>query len=473
MAVQWRNYTTRLSLVSSKKDYDRFDKLYRFLNNKYQELQNNPDFRSKAKENIGEYKTNFVRAMNNAYGKPYLGWDISNPAKYYRIVLTQVRENLKSFVKKEQLAIICEQYNWDCSNNKIKEIQKTAHDVLGYYPKYRDIANICQSQSVPLSQKNIVFELDYSSEDDQICKITHNSKECVIYALKIDNNERMILNISLPKTIREHKNHYSRPNIIPIFEDDVIIDYKIMVSYEPVIIEHLDNNGILGVDLGKIKAVSMIALYPDDRVSREFLATRETQKVLEKLNNVYNETKSTQLAIRKCQSKHLITLENELSFQRAKLSRLRLSFARLVARDICSAALELKCKEVHLEDLARLIATGSQITGRWNFAEVKRAVMNECALHNIKVILISPTYTSKTNPFDNTEVEPDNYRSVDCGAIKLDRDYIAALNIARAVKNKKCRNCDVIDLELNIDNLLLSAVRVKLLSRKKDFKKRR
>lgn len=313
MTIQWRNYTTCLSLTSSNEDYARFDKLYKFLNNKYQELQNDSIFHSTAKENVDKYKTNFVKAMNTVYGKPYLNWDINNAAKYYRILLTQVRENLKSFIKKEQLATICEQYNWNCSNDRIKEIQQDAYSILGYYPKYRDIANICQSKKIPAQQKNIIFELDYSSEDDQVCKIIDSAEEYVIYALKIDNNDRMILNIPLPKTIRKHKNHYSRPNIIPVFENDIIVDYKIMISYEPVITEYLNDNGVLGVDLGKIKAVSMVALYPDGRVSREYLATKETQKVLEKLNNVYNEVKATQLAIKKCETKQLTILEKELS----------------------------------------------------------------------------------------------------------------------------------------------------------------
>lgn len=470
---EWRSFHMKLSETTTRDEYLRLDTLYKTLSRYYSELQQDPRFITCVLDNITEYKTNFVKAMNTSYGKPYLDWDcVNNPAKYYRIMMTQSREIMKNFAKKLALAEICEQYNWDVSRDNIKKIQDKAYDDLGYRPKYREIANLCQSKEIPSCPSPVKFELDYSSEDNQICEIKDASNNHVVYDLKVDNEDRVSVCVQVPSNIRDHVPHYARPNIIPVEDENgIIVDYEVMISYEPKVDRVPESGNVLGVDLGKLKAASMAALYADGRVSSEYLVTRETQNVLDKLNRVYDEVRATMEAIKECEDgDHLSVLEEQLCGQRRKLSGLRSSFARLVGRDVCSCAMELGCDEVHLEDLARLIAVGAQITGRWNFAAVRRCVVEACALRGVRVVLVDPAFTSKTSPFDNSEVVPGADRLVDCGCCVLDRDYLGALNIARCEKGRKVRSCGVLDFELNEEFLVLAPVRCKLISRKERFK---
>lgn len=470
---EWRSFHARLSDVATVDDCARVDALYRELDARFQELLADPRFMECAIANIGEYRTKFTKAMNASYGKPYLAWPVNNAAKYYRIMMTQVRDVMKGFIRRRQIASVCERFDWDCSGERMRQIQEAVHDESGKWVKYRDIANICQAGEMPSAPEAIAFEIDYSSEDDQISREIDADVDHVCYALRVgENNHWVSLTIQVPKSAREHYAHYARPNIIPIISDGDIIDYEVMISYEPKLQETPeDANGILGVDLGKLKAASMAALYPDGTVSCEHLVTKETQRLLEKLNRVYDETRASMDAIERCdRDDHRKTVQEQLDGQREKLSSLRAAFARLVARDICSCASSLGCSEVHLEDLARLIATGDQITGRWNFAAVKAAVIEACTLRGIRVSLVDPAYTSKTSPFDNSEVLPRQDRLVDCGGILLDRDYLGAINIARCESGRKCRSCLPIDLDENMVNLLSPAVSCKLESRKGMFK---
>lgn len=470
---EWRSFHVRLSDAATSADYARIDALYRELDARFQELLSDKRFMECAISNIGEYRTKFTKAMNASYGKPYLTWQINNAAKYYRIMMTQVRDVMKGFVRRQQIASVCKGFDWDCSGKRMHQIQETIHDEIGKWVKYRDIANICQAGETPSTPDLIAFELDYSSEDDQICKVTDAEIDHVSYALKVDGKDlRASLLIEVPRSAREHYAHYARPNIIPIMDDGEIVDYEVMVSYEPKVQEAPEaDRGILGVDLGKVKPASMAALYLDGTVSCEHLVTKETQRLAEKMNHVYDETQASMEAIERCeQDDRREAIGKELAGQREKLSSLRAAFARLVARDICVTAVSLGCSEVRLEDLARLIATGAQITGRWNFAAVKAAVIEACSLQGIKVSLVDPAYTSKTNPFDNSEVSPRSDRLVDCGFTLLDRDYLGALNIARCKIGKKCRSCDPIEFEKNEGVFLSSAVSCKLVSRKRMFK---
>lgn len=474
--TQWRSFHVMLSSVTTINDYRRIDTLYRFLDTQFAILQADPRFVELAIENIDEYKTRFVSALAECYGKPYLNWNINNRAKYYRIMMTQVREVMAGLVKRRQLAEICQRYNWDTATGTLKAIQEEALDILGYRPKYRLISNLCQSKKIPALPQKVAFELDYSSEDDQVCEMVDSSLEHVCYKLSVDNTRkenRASLMIDVPTNIRKHVAHYARPNIIPERnERGDIVDYRVMISYEPVITNFSTaGENILGVDIGKLKAFSAAALYASGSVSGEFLATRETQRVLDKLNRVYDEVEATKKALAGCvdESKRCV-LEGQLAGQRSKLSRLRDSFGRLVGRDVCACAQQLGCSVVHLEDLARLIAVGSQITGRWNFAWVRKCVVDECALYGVRVVLVNPSMTSRTDPFTNGEVIPRADRSVDCGCCVLDRDYLAALNIARCSGKRSVRKCGVISFGDNREALLLGARCCILESRKRAFK---
>lgn len=57
--------------------------------------------------------------------------------------------------------------------------------------------------------------------------------------------------------------------------------------------------------------------------------------------------------------------------------------------------------------------------------------------------------TSKTNPFTNVPVEPDDAREASCvllsgRVVVLDRDYLGALNIARCVEGGSARSSPVV-----------------------------
>ena len=412
-----------------------------------------------AMKNVNLYRTNFVKKMAKDYGKPYLDWNINNQAKYYRVIMTQIRENLKSLADKFIITNICEQHQWDSSKNELPLIQEEINKSLNHFVSTKWIKNICKSQSYPTVPDHLQFELDYTSEDNQICRIIENDTEHVKYSMRMADGTDAILNVPIPNNIRKNTGHFSKPKIRIKFDKDTnkVLGYYADIMYDAAISEDVihESKAVIGVDLGEIKKFSSVTVYENGTFSKEYRPTKELDILNDKLNNLKAErstlTKKTvtisgmieglEKRSRTVPDVLRVSLERKEKHIRElnrKISQLKMHIACVEARDLIAIAVKEQASTINLEDLAVLNNDGVQVTARWEFSLDRQRLMNVAVLSGVSVVRVNPAYTSRTDPFDNSVCVPDSKRVCHTSGGGLDRDYVAALNIGRLKDSKVC-----------------------------------
>lgn len=289
----WRSFTVPFTDAFKAADVPVVVRFLTLLNERFGELLTDERFIACALDNHDEYRTNFVKAMARDYGKPYLRendsdgkWEkISNSAKYYRIMMTQIRECVFALVDKQQLARICEKHGWSNNKNDIDMIRHEAFDAIGFYAKSSWIRNINRSKSIPSVPDVIDFELDYTSEDNQISRIVSCDENHISYEILVFD-QWVPLTVRIPHHARMTNGHYAKPKLR--FSRDSttreIVGYVIDIAYEPIVDKVPDDfDGVLGVDRGEVKCFSAAAVYQNGTCSREFLPSRELENINAKL----------------------------------------------------------------------------------------------------------------------------------------------------------------------------------------------
>lgn len=459
---EWRYFGIRIdnnNNIISKSDFEKLQNLMVFLDDKLNNLIHDDIFIQQAMKNSGYYRTNFVKKMAEDYGKPYLEWGINNSAKYYRIIMTQIRENIKSLADKYIITNICEQYNWD-SKNKLSLIHEEINNQLGHFVSTKWIKNICKARAYPNVPTHLAFELDYTSEDNQVCKIIDSDdNKHIKYSMRMADGSNAILNIPIPDNIRKNTGHFSKPKIrIKLNKDTNKIEgYYADIMYDAAISEDVKESSstTLGVDLGGIKKFSAAAVYGDGTFSKEYLPTKELDILNAKLNKLKAERsalikKTTTISgmitglekrsrdVPDALRASLARKEKHVKELNGKISRLKAHIACVEARDLVAVAVKEQAGVINLEDLAVLNNDGAQITARWEFSLDRQRLINVAVLSGVSVVCVNPGYTSKTDPFNNAVCVPNSRRVCRTSGGDLDRDYVAALNIGRLKDSKIC-----------------------------------
>lgn len=459
---EWRYFGTRIDNnpnIINPQDFEKVQNLMIFLDNQINNLLHDDIFMQYAIKNIDLYRTNFVKKMAKDYGKPYLDWNINNQAKYYRVIMTQIRENLKSLADKFIITDICKQHKWNSSKNELPLIHEEINKSLKHFVSTKWIKNICKSQSYPTVPGHLQFELDYTSEDNQICRIIENDAEHVKYSMRMADGTDAILNIPIPNNIRKNTGHFSKPKIRIKLDKNTnkVIGYYADIMYDAAISEDIDpeSKAVIGVDLGGIKKFSSATIYGNGTFSKEYRPTKELDILNDKLNNLKAErstlTKKTATISgmiegleKRCRSvpnelrASLERKEKHIKELNKKISLLKMHIACVEARDLTAIAVKERASVINLEDLAVLNNDGAQVTARWEFSLDRQRLVNVAVLSGISVVCVNPVYTSKTDPFDNSVCVPNSERVCYTSGGVLDRDYVAALNIGRLKNNKIC-----------------------------------
>ena len=99
--------------------------------------------------------------------------------------------------------------------------------------------------------------------------------------------------------------------------------------------------------------------------------------------------------------------------------------AKLLSNEIVQLALEQKCKTIHIEDLSWLNSQG----GKWNHSQIHSKIIEKATMYGIEVKKVSAFNTSKEHPITK-EIGIVNGRTIEFTTGKIDRDLLAALNIA-------------------------------------------
>mgnify|MGYP007130080316 FL=1 len=384
-------------------------------------------------------KGNFRNRFIKEYGKPYLDWGIEgDKAKYYRIIITQVRQQALSIKDKFLISEICEKYDYDLT--KLKSIRDDL-TLQGLYPTNSLVKNICRSQKVPDNQVKLTPILDFTAEDNQISRVLHDDTENIVYfKIKIEK-EWVDFHVELPvSSIREYSGNFARPIIQ---RNKKTQELYLRFTYEPVIHKHeFDPDLIMGCDQGKLKPITSAIVSKNGSYSTELTYSKELVNISHKLDVL--EKEKTFLYAKRSRIEALLTnldedsldyfdclyslggIQEQITFIRNKQSRIRENVAWIVARDVINHALHYNVGRINLENLSVF-----ENTGKWNHALVREKICELAELHGIEVMIVDAKNTSHTDPFTDVHVNPKSTRMMRVTVGERDRDYIASLEIAR------------------------------------------
>ena len=386
-----------------------------------------------------ESKGNFRDRFIKDYGKPYLKWNIEGDrAKYYRIIIAQIRQQTLSIKEKFLISEICEKYDYDIA--KLKGIRDDL-TLQGLYPTNSLVKNICRSRKVPDNQMNLTPILDFTAEDNQISSVSYDDADQIVYFKMKIEKEWIDFQVELPiSNMRDYSAKFARPIIQ---RNKKTQELYLRFTYEPVIHNHeFDPDLIMGCDQGKLKPITSTIISKDGSYSTELTYSKELVNISHKLDVLDKE--KTFLYAKRSRIEALLTnldedsldyfdclyslggLQEQIDFIRNKQSRIRENVAWIVARDVINHALHYNVGRINLENLSVF-----ENTGKWNHALVREKICELAELHGIEVMLVDAKNTSHTDPFTDAHVNPKSTRMMRVAIGERDRDYVASLEIAR------------------------------------------
>ena len=342
-------------------------------------------------------------------------------------------ENIRREIQSKQEAIII--WNELVKNdfNINEELFNSLHK-LKLYPTRSRIANIKRSNSIPELARNAVFNLDYTISEKQMFRM----KQGNICEIKVGKKDWIEYEIVFPSSIDERfTGKIAKPRFIKRKRDNQYIG---VCAYQYEIGDYELEDKILGIDIGKIKLFSSVVVDRCGDFSNEFINTKRSQETEYEIKRLYE---NKQILYDKIKSYEDLRLTNQPKYEiwqnlyssiSNKIINTKDYQAKLLSSEIVKLALEQKCNTIHIENLSWLNSQG----GKWNHSQIHSKIIEKSAMYGIEVEKVSAFNTSKEHPITK-EIGVVKDRIVEFTTGKIDRDLLAALNIAIRSTNIKLK----------------------------------
>ena len=353
-----------------------------------------------------------------------------NKAKYYRIIIEQIRRNLLSLKERQQITEICAEYNYEFS----QELRDALCD-HGLYPTHATIKNICKTKAMPVQEIELA-QLDYTTEDNQISVVLFENG--MIHSKFQVNGEWLSMSVVLPNHVAFMPEGVTRPCFY-LKDDKLRVRFAIKKT-----IPLIETGACMGVDLGLVKPFSGAVRFADASHSNELCCSNEANRVNQKIQRLTEHKealfqKKERIAkllvnnnCKKLLDKYQI-LDEQYTSVRHKIANQKAHLARLVGRDVLAHAVHNNADVVKLEQLS-WVRDKEHTT--WNFAKTQQAIEEKAELCGILVVKVSARNTSRTDPFTKQKIKADSKRQQKSSIGTQDRDYLASLEIATRQKKK-------------------------------------
>ena len=394
------------------------------------------------KVNLNQHKGNVVTEIAKIFAERISTWKINNPAWHARIVSENIRRELESKKERQLIYPILEKHNFQNDNSLRQDL--TGHKL---FPTHGLLKNMIRSHKSPEIPNTAIFNLDYSQSEKQFFRMERNG----LCHIKVGKTEWIDYQIVLPTSLNGHLTGViSKPRFIKRKRDGRYIGIC-SYEYQPLPVE---GEGVLGVDLGKIKLYSAVAIDAEGNNSKEFIHSKKLEVQNQKLKRLHEER---EILFHKKDTYEQLHISEQLKPQRviknyfavrSKISRIAHTQAQMIAYEVVSLAREMHCKEIHLENLSWLGSKG----GKWTFSETEKAIQDKAQELSIKVVKVSCKDSSKTHPITGEVVEPQNRTLKFSRGENLDRDFCAALNLGLRQKNKKPKTLKKISNQTTVRN---------------------
>ena len=356
-------------------------------------------------------------------------WTLHNKTWHSYILFENIRREIQS--KQEAIIIWNELVKNDFSINE--ELLNSLHK-LNLYPTRSRISNIKRSNSMPELARTATFNLDYTISEKQFFRMKTNN----ICEIKVSKKDWIEYEIVFPSSIDERfTGRIAKPRFIKRKRDNQYIG---ICSYEYEVGDYKLEDKILGIDIGKIKLFSSVVVDSDGDFSNEFINTKRSQETEYKINRLYENKK---ILYDKIKSYEDLRLTNQPKYEiwqnlyssiSNKITNTKDYQAKLLSNEIVQLALEQKCKIIHIENLSWLNSQG----GKWNHSQIHSKIIEKAAMYGIEVKKVSAFNTSKEHPITK-EIGIVNGRIIEFTTGKIDRDLLAAINIAIRSTNIKLK----------------------------------
>ena len=434
--------TLNYTLDPNSENYSKLQFLYEFLESEFhavvQELRSSGIVYDKALlRNRGKFRNQILADFGLRHKSNKWGAIKGCKAKYYRIIIDNVRLLLLSEVERLSIIDICKNYNYSLHNITDIRNELTANNL---YPTTGHLRNILRSQGNINHKDNPQFVFNFTVEGSEVSKV-ETTPDQVVYTVNI-NGEWLDFVVSRPVYVPEFTGKVARP----IFQRNAKGELYIRVSYEVETAEYsATSSTIMGVDLGKVKPFSA-AISTQNFYTTELAPTKETDIVAHKIFVLENERNKLHTKIDNCNkiwdgsnnylANKIERLYSEKRYVVNKLSRLRHALAWLIARDIAYHCQANGVDTVKLENLSWLEAKG----GKWNFSDIQDTVHQVLSALGIAVYKVNPKSSSQVDPFTNERITHIG-RSANTSIGVRDRDYLASLELTKR-PGKKYRKKD-------------------------------
>ena len=434
--------------------------IYDFLQKELNEILSDNDYRNELESlDLSVHKGKIWMQMRKIFINRIKGWDkfprMHNKAWYARILFENIRRELQS--KYEATTV------WNELVKNDMEINQTLFDSLvskhKVYATRGMVSNIKRSGKSPKLVKNATFQLDYTVSDKQFF-IMNEDNTCEI---KINKKDWIKYKIILPSSLNQNlTGKIAKPRFFKRKRDGKYIG---ICSYQ-YIPESLEGKNVLGVDIGQTKLFSAVALYDDGDYSSEYVNSKYLRHKNIKLKKLYKEKDNLYKIINQNELLNVDTIKNKKRKEHYlyisnRIENIKKDIARNVAQEVIQVAKQEKCNEIHIENLTWMNSKG----GKWNHAETHRMIEEKAITAGIKVIKVDPAYSSSEHPITGERGLKSNRNVVFKNKQSIDRDVLAAVNIA--VRNKRKKKSKINKLKRKHQQIIL-----KKKSRRKEITER-
>lgn len=420
--VQWKSFNINMP--------DELKPIYDFLQNELNFILSNDETRAILDNiDLSKLRGDIWLDLRDNLKFRIKDWPLHNKTWHSYILFENLRRELKS--KQEAIAIWNELVKNDFNINE--ELFNSLHKLNIWTTRSR-ISNIKRSNSVPELARNAVFNLDYTVSSKQFFRM----KNANICEIKVGKKDWIEYEIVFPSSIdARFTGIVAKPRFIKRKRDGKYIG---ICSYQYEVGDYELEDKILGIDIGKIKLFSSVVVDKKGNFSDEFINTKRSQETEYKINRLYE---NKQILFNKIKAYEDLRLDNQSKYESwknlysnitNKITNTKDYQAKLLSSEIVKLALEQKCKTIHIENLSWLNSQG----GKWNHSQIHSKIIEKASMYGIEVKKVSAFNTSKEHPITK-EVGVIQDRTVEFTTGKIDRDLLAAINIALRSTNIKLK----------------------------------
>jgi hypothetical protein len=373
-----------------------------------------------------QHRGNVWREMNKKLGARVKTWPISNRAWYGIMLFENIRREVQSKIENQ---IIFD----ELKNNDDKITPELFNNLAKKHRIYATsgrVENILSGKLKPEMAREATFQLDYTVSAPQNFTLTGTS--CRIQLL---DGKWLDYDILFPYTLSEKPTgKIAKPRFFRRRRDGRLIG-TCAFEYTP---GRTEGNGILGVDIGRVKIFSAVALYPSGRYGNEYIQNRYLKRLADKIRRLQRNKDSLYEKISRIRalknpalSGREATLLTEYNRVRSKITNQHQELANLVGRAVVCVAKQQHCSTIHIEDLRWLKSQG----GKWNHAEIHERIVASAERAGITVERVSAMNSSSQHQVTLDKGVKSGRTVTFSDGKTIDRDTLAAVNLA--VRNKR------------------------------------